>query len=539
MTGAASPTLVSVVMIFRDAERYFDEAIRSVLDQTHPEVELLLCDDGSSDASTATAQGWADRLPDRVRYLDHPGHAHRGMSSTRNLGIAAARSALVAFLDADDVWEPGHLAHEVALLAAHPEAGLVCGRALDWYSWADPDARDAWSPLPWPAGTVVGPPRMLAAVLRRGAFTTPTCSLLVRRGVLLEIGGGDPAFPAVFEDQVLLAKLYLSQTCVISGATDARYRRHPGSSTALAERDGSYHPGRPNPSHEAFLRWLARRPELARPDSEHRALRAQVDRALDAYDVRARRSEPGPVEAVRRLVPGAARSVLRRGLSRVTRRRSAFSAVWPLRRLQPVSRQFGYDRGLPVDRYYIENFLAAHAHLVGGRVLEVGDAGYTRRFGGERVTRSDVLNIDPSIPGTTLVADLADAPDLPSAAFDCLVITQTLHLVYDVAAAARTLHRILRPGGTLLLTVPGISPVSTDRWADTWYWALTPHAAGRLFREAFPGGQVEVTAWGNVLAGVAFLEGLAADELRPAELDLIDPQFPLLVTVRADRPCED
>lgn len=529
-----SPTLVSVVMIFRDAERWFDEAIDSVLAQTHPALELLLCDDGSTDTSSATARRRAAEEPDRVRYLEHPGHAHRGMSSTRNLGIEAARGRLVAFLDADDVWDPAHLAHEVALLAAHPDAAFVCGRALDWYSWSDAGAEDRWSPLPWPPGTVVPPPRMLSAVLRRGAYSTPTCSLLVRRDVLLETGGGEAAFTSLFEDQVLLAKLYLRSTCVISGSRTARYRRHPSSSTARAQREGTYDPGGPSSSHAAFLRWVVERPELQEQGPERRELREQLAEALAPYA--RERPAPPPVERLRRAVPGAARPVLRRGLRALGRRapRPGLTQVWPLRRLAPLSREFGFDRGLPVDRYYIEGFLAAHAHLVAGRVLEVGDDTYTRRFGGTRVTRSDVLNIDPAIPGTTLVADLADAAHLPSASFDCVVLTQTLHLVYDLPAAAATLHRILRPGGTLLLTVPGISPVSTDRWADTWYWSLTPHAARRLFTEAF-GSEVEVATHGNVLASVAFLEGLAAHELSGRELDAVDPQFPLLVTVRADR----
>jgi SAM-dependent methyltransferase len=533
----AGPTLVSVVMIFRDAERWFDEAIDSVLAQDHPALELLLCDDGSTDTSTATARRRAAEEPGRVRYLEHPGHAHRGMSSTRNLGIAAARGEVVAFLDADDVWDPGHLTHEVALLAAHPDAAYVCGRALDWFSWGDPVAEDRWSSLPWPPGTVVPPPRMLSAVLRRGAYTTPTCSLLARRDVLIEVGGGEDAFTSLFEDQVLLAKLYLAHRCVISGSRTARYRRHPGSSTAVAQREGTYDPGGPSSSHEAFLRWVAGRPELQEPGHERAELRGQLADALAAYD--RDRPAPSPRTRVRGLVPPTARPVLRRGVRAVLRRlpRPGLTDVWPLRRVVPVSRQFGFDRGLPVDRYYIERFLAEHAQLVAGRVLEVGDDAYTRRFGGERVTSSDVLNVDAGMPGTTVVADLADAAHLPSESYDCLVVTQTLHLVYDLPAAVATLHRVLRPGGTLLLTVPGISPVSTDRWADTWYWALTPHAARRLFVEAFPGGEVEVTAHGNVLAAVAFLEGLAADELRSRELDVVDPQFPVLVTVRADRAC--
>jgi len=207
-----------------------------------------------------------------------------------------------------------------------------------------------------------------------------------------------------------------------------------------------------------------------------------------------------------------------------------------LRRLSPVSREFGYDRGQPIDRYYIERFLAANADVITGRVLEIGDSGYTRRFGGTRVTRSDVLNIEPGDPETTIVADLATAHHIPSDSFDCLVITQTLHLIYDLPAAVGTLHRILNPGGTLLTTFPGISPLSQDRWADTWYWALTPLSAARLFGDVFGLENVEVAAHGNVLTSVAFLEGLATRELRREELSVDDPQFPMLITVSAFKP---
>jgi SAM-dependent methyltransferase len=207
-----------------------------------------------------------------------------------------------------------------------------------------------------------------------------------------------------------------------------------------------------------------------------------------------------------------------------------------LRRLEPISKWFGFDRGSPVDRYYIEAFLADNAELIAGRVLEVGDAEYTHRFGGTRVSTSDVLNVAAGDPSTTFVGDLADAPGLPAATFDCVVLTQTLHLIYDLDAAVRTLHRILRPGGTLLLTVPGISQISNDRWSRTWYWSLTPLAADRLFGEVFGPEHVEVSSYGNVLSTVAFLHGLAADELQPWELDLRDGTYPLLVTVRAVRP---
>ncbi len=230
---------------------------------------------------------------------------------------------------------------------------------------------------------------------------------------------------------------------------------------------------------------------------------------------------------VRPLAGRLLRAAGRRARSRVPVR------LGSLRRTAPVSRHFGYDRGLPVDRYYVERFLEQHASVVAGHVLEIGDSAYTRRFGGRRVTKIDVLNIDAGHPETTIVGDLASADHVPSDSFDCLVITQTLHLIYDLHAAVQTLHRILRPGGVVLATFPGITPLSTDRWAETWYWSLTPLSARRLFDEAFRSENVDVTAHGNVLTSIAFLQGLAAGELPPDQLDTHDPQFPMLVTVRA------
>ena len=532
MADRAEDALVSVVMIFWNAQEFMDEAIESVLAQTHPAVELLLCDDGSSDASTVMAQRWAASHPSTVCYLEHPEHAHRGMSSTRNLGIAAARGELIAFLDADDVWEESHLSQVVSLLRLHAEATVVCGGAVDWYSWEDPTREDVPSPLPWPPGVVVPPPLMLTAVLRRGAFSTPTCNVLVRADVLAAVGVFEDQFTGMFEDQVFLSKLYLTQECVISGAHTAHYRRHRGSSTARAMEQGAYHPIHLNRSHETFLRWLSAHP-LVQTGEANEELRDLLAGALAAYD-RASSNRRSTRSVLVSAVPPHARRLLRSAVRRV--RSLGPVRMGSLRRVQPISRQFGFERGLPVDRFYIERFLTENAHLISGRVLEVGDSAYTRRFGGDRVSQAEVLNIDPLLPETTIVADLASADHVPSSSFDCLVITQTLHLLYHVAAAVQTLHRILRPGGTVLATFPGISPISTDRWAESWYWALTPLSAARLFGDAFGPDNVEVRAFGNVLTSVAFLEGMAADELSSEELDAGDPQFPMLVTVRAYRP---
>jgi len=166
-------------------------------------------------------------------------------------------------------------------------------------------------------------------------------------------------------------------------------------------------------------------------------------------------------------------------------------------------------------------------------VLEIGDPAYTRQFGGGRVTHSDVLHVTAGNPQATIVADLTQADHLPADAFDCLLVPQTLHLIYDMRAALSTMARILRPGGVLLLTVPGISPISRDAWGDSWHWSLTRHSAARLFGEAFPHGEVHIHTYGNVLAATAFLQGLARQELAMAELDAHDPCYPVTVGVRA------
>lgn len=204
-----------------------------------------------------------------------------------------------------------------------------------------------------------------------------------------------------------------------------------------------------------------------------------------------------------------------------------------LRRLTPISRHFGYDRGLPIDRHYIEGFLARNTADVRGRVLEVGDSTYTQRYGGRRVQQSDVLHVAPGHPAATIVADLAHADHIPSGLFDCIILTQTLHLIYDVRAALRTAWRILRPGGVLLATVPGISPVDHGAWGHSWYWSFTAEALRLLVEESFPSAETQIETHGNVLAACAFLQGLAVAELSSAELDHHDPHYQVIVALRA------
>jgi SAM-dependent methyltransferase len=200
--------------------------------------------------------------------------------------------------------------------------------------------------------------------------------------------------------------------------------------------------------------------------------------------------------------------------------------------LRPLSDHFGLDRGTPVDRFYIENFLGGHSADIRGTVVEVVNATYSRRFGGERITQQHVVDTDGDNSQATIVGDLATPGVLPTATFDCIILTQTLHLIYDLQGAVQQLRRALRQGGVLLVTTPGITPA---RPADDyrWYWSLTPDSLRQLLSEEFGPSNVEITSFGNLFAATAFLHGAALEEVDIARLVPTDPAFPVIVAARA------
>jgi SAM-dependent methyltransferase len=185
-----------------------------------------------------------------------------------------------------------------------------------------------------------------------------------------------------------------------------------------------------------------------------------------------------------------------------------------------------------VDRWYIERFLADHKAWITGRVLEVKDSGYTDRFG-TAVTERGVLDVDAGNPLATYMVDLATGDGLPADHFDCFILTQTLQYVFDVRAAVEQVRRTLRPEGTVLATLPVVSRITDPPLTD--WWRFTPLAAWRLFADAFGEANVVVRGRGSVLTQVAFLEGLAIEELEPPHVVVDDERFPLIVTVCATK----
>jgi hypothetical protein len=191
-------------------------------------------------------------------------------------------------------------------------------------------------------------------------------------------------------------------------------------------------------------------------------------------------------------------------------------------------------RGRPIDRVYIEGYLERQATDIRGDVLEVLDAVYTFRFGGDRVKRADVLDASPTATAATVRGNLETGAGLPFDAYDCFICTQTLSLVYDVPRALANAHALLRARGVLLVTVPGISQqADPDEEEFPDFWRFTKRSLTRLLADAFGPGQVEVEAHGTLAATASFLYGIPANDVDPALLVPHDPDFEMVVCGRA------
>lgn len=306
------PGLVSVVTIFRDPGAFFAEAVDSVRAQDHRSWELLLVDDGSVDGSGELARGWAGQDPERIRYLHHPGGANRGKSTSRNLGIAAARGEYLALLDADDVYLPDKLRRQVQILRDHPRSAMVYGPTRYWYGWTgrpEDAERDFLAGLGVLPEAEHPPPSLLTRYLADPGVVPCTCGLLARTAVVRRLGGFDGEIEHLFEDQVLLAKICLEEWVYVEGRCGDLYRQHEESSSARAIAAGEYHPLEPNAAQERYLRWLtgyvrargvpdtALRRALRRASLRYR--RPVLSRSLEAT-ARARGRVAGKAAALRR-----------------------------------------------------------------------------------------------------------------------------------------------------------------------------------------------------------------------------------------------
>lgn len=276
----ATTSFVSVIIPFFNEERFLEETIQSVLAQTYAHWEILLIDDGSSDGSTALAKAYAARYSDKIFYIEHQGHANKGLSATRNAGIAKAKGSLIALLDADDVWLPQKLQKQVAIFAQNPDVALLCESSLYWYSWQNETYADVEIPVGAHGGKAYTPPQLALQLYPLGAGAAPCPSgLMIKTTVLRALNGFEESFTGpnqMYEDQPFLAKYYLSQTVFISADCNNKYRQRHGSLVQKVKADGKYDQVR-----LYFLQWLQR--YMHTNGIDNRQVHAALAKALLKY----------------------------------------------------------------------------------------------------------------------------------------------------------------------------------------------------------------------------------------------------------------
>ena len=534
-----SKPLVSVVLIFLNEAEFIEEAILSILAQTYSSWELILVDDGSTDSSSAIAKSYAEKYYQKVKYIEHEGHKNLGMSASRNLGIDHAAGEYIALIDGDDVWLPEKLEQQVAIISVQSDAAMVCGRTQWWYSWTGKEAdqqRDFLQQLDLPLDNLVQPPEILLLFLQNEWASLH--DLLIKKEAVSAVGGYEDFFPGMYEDQVFHAKLCLNFPAYVADYCWCRYRQHDEACTFKThDTDRGYFTAR-----KTFLVWLQDYLQQAQDTKVLPIVKQELwhyqypilSRIMSRLSRLKKDTKYSVKQAIKQTLPDPLKNWLRIQWLYKPSPPVGWVRWGSLRRLTPISRPWPNYRGAPIDRYYIEQFLNSHARDIQGRVLELGDPTYTNRFGDDRVTQSDVLEAAVGNPAATIVGDLTDAPHIPDATFDTIILTQTLLLIYDLPKAIATLYRILKPGGTILVTVPGITPIirdDSDRWGQ--YWSFTQMSVKRLFGDVFAAENLEVRAYGNVLSAAGFLYGLGIQELRPDELDSHDPDYEVIIGLRA------
>lgn len=476
--------LVSIVIPCYNQGRYLSKAIESVHKQTYNNYEIIVVDDGSEDDTKSVASGYTN-----VSYVYQK---NQGLAAARNTGIDISKGSLLVFLDSDDWLIPEALETNIEYILQQPELAFVSGAYMLFYELENKvrkviqEIKDD-NYVHMLKGNYVG---MIATVMFRkwifDSFKYDT-SLKVCEDydLFLQIVR---KYPAIQHDKMIAVyrihdknlsgnhiKMLKTATAILDNQINFVYDERE--SEALKTGKALWKFYYCAQMYEDLLHQLFNGKKINR--SYTKAL-LQYNKKLYLKFMQKR-----SFHKIRRKLKIIIPDLILKTLGKSTAPLPGKINMGDLNVTEPFSTEFAYDRGGPVDRYYIENFLEKNETQVKGRILEIGDNEYTLRYGGSKVIQSDILHVDKSNPYATFTGDLSDAPHVPGNSFDCIILTQTLHLIYNFKGAIETCFRILKPGGTLLLTVPGISHVDQSQWGKYWLWSFTDNSISKILGEYF------------------------------------------------------
>lgn len=499
--------LISVIIPCYNHGKYLSHAINSILEQDHKNTEIIVVDDGSTDDTRQETQ----KFPSVIYVYQH----NQGLSAARNKGILHSKGEFLLFLDADDWIVKNALTINLKGLMAAPEAAFISGGHIKISDTGN---------IIEEVKTKIDSDHYLN--LLQGNYIGMHATVLYRRWVF-EHFQYDTSLKAC-EDYDLYLKISRVFPVIHHTELIAYYLIHGNNMSAdkhLMLR--------------TVLEVLDRQNALIETDLQKNALKKGREIWTEYY-LTGNPKKPhhrSMLKRIKRYTPDIVKRTLNKiGVLKLYTPKPGHIRWGDFERVTPFSTQFGYDRGGPVDRYYIEAFLQQHAEKVHDHILEIGDNDYTLRFGGNKIAKSDILHIDPNSPVATIIGDLSNAPQIPDNTYNCIILTQTLHLIYDFHSALKTCYRILKPGGTLLITVPGITHIDQGEWKSNWLWAFTGSSMSRMLNGIFPQNNIVVNTHGNVHIASAFLYGVGVNEVKKKYFDYNDPHYQVIITVLATKP---
>lgn len=533
--------LVTVVIPCYNHARFLPEAVASISRQTYPDTEIIVVDDGSTDDTRIVAKNLQ-----RVKYIHQD---NQGLSAARNTGIRFGHGDYFVFLDADDYLYPRAIEVNLTILLKDKTLAFVSGGH---------DKVDS-------KGNVIPEdPQPLVASdhythLLQGNYIGMHATVMYARWVLEEFKY-DPTLKAC-EDYDLYFRITRKYPVANHLEKVAAYRIHGTNMSAnipfmfdmVLKVQGAQRPHLKSAAEEQALKkgvsiWRDYYGGLLGANLSRKLYHEKIFPSSEELDALQRISPHHfrilKRQVARQRIKKKIKDVAPQFLLRILKKTGLVGDFTPgvgdvkwgdLERTSPLSTHFGFDRGGAVDRYYIDKFLSENKNLIRGRAFEIGDNSYTMQYGGSNITKSDVLHVYKANPSVTYVGDLTDAPEIPSDSFDCIILTQTLHLIYDYRAALKTCYRMLKKGGSIFLTVPGITHIDQDEWRETWLWAFTDKSMKKIMSEIFPGADVEIKTYGNVYIATAFIYGMGLPEIRRDFLDVHDPCYQVIIAIRATK----
>lgn len=527
--------LVSIIITAYNHAQYLSDAIESALQQTYSNIEIIVVDDGSVDDPESVVAKYKS-----VKYFYQ---SNKGLAAARNAGAFISNCDYILFLDADDWLYPQAIEKNLEQFKLNNGIAFVSG----WYDLVNtykeiltpyllPPPKDNFYPallksnyIGMHATVLYSKPLFDNFLYDVNLKACEDYDLYLRIARLYKISSHNERITAYRMHDTNMSNNILMMVKNVEHVLKKHYATLPvaGKYDLYAEGIGNW---KTYYADEILLRlqYASKYPYYKSNFKDSffsfrilpfRFLKITLKNMFSAMK-----------NAIRKILPPfAKRYLFNKRLINYYIPKTGKVKLGDLNRKTPISKEFGYDRGGPVDRYYIENFLSSNSGLIQGNVLEIGDNDYTVRFGKDKVIKSDILYIDDSNINATIIGDLSNLQNVHDEQFDCIVLTQTLHLIYDFKAALKTCARILKKGGTLLITVPGITNIDYGEWEKTWYWSFTGRSIQLLLEEAFDTQNIKVHTYGNVLAATAFLQGLGAEEIKKEDKDYHDPHYPLII----------